>query len=842
MEKKEIFTEIQYLIMKRFCMLFLCGMAALSAFAAPYKGKVFIDSNGNGTFDKGEKTLKGVMVSDGRNVVKTLGNGTYELPGHERERFLFVTVPSGYKTACHYHAIEKERADGYDFALRPYNAHIGRGGAHHFVQITDTEISTATGQEKWVADVRSYALNENAAFIIHTGDICYEKGLKAHKPMMNTMNMDLPVYYCIGNHDLVKGKYGEEVFESIYGPVYYSFDVGNVHYIVTPMWGGDYRPGYTKEDVYHWLLNDLAQIPQGKPIVIFNHDSWTNEDRHVFNAGKDMAIDLDAHNLKAWIYGHLHINHINRHGKVLSICTSTPARGGIDHATSAFRSLRVDADGNLTSDLRYTYMDKLVENASIQNEQAPVTAEGEVALSVNAYHTVSKTNAVTCTFWAEGKMIRPEVKLKQRTDFNWFATAKLPAAYEGKTVTLETKVIFADGETAVRESFFTYSSQPLVGETDDDWSNLGGNAQHTCISSDTLSQPFSLAWTANLGSNIYMASPVVEGNTILAASTDENAEGKAAIVALDARNGNIRWKYPVRASVKNSIAVAQGLVFAQDVYGYLYALDIRTGKLAWEKKLNVNRLPGLNDGLVASADKVFAGSGKGLCALDARTGRQLWQNKDWSQGEGTTATLSLSPDETVLIGGVQWSAMYANDAHTGKLLWSKSEDGIRNRASSPAMYDGAMYFLSDHSLFILSEKTGSILARKELPYSVDVTSTPVVTKEEIIFGTARDGLVALDRETLEEKWKLRTEKALIYTAPYVNEEAAQIECSPILAGDIVIVGASDGVFYAVDRKKGTLLWRHRTGAPILTTVAVSGNMFFGADYAGNVYAFKASNE
>ena len=101
--------------------------------------------------------------------------------------------------------------------------------------------------------------------------------------------------------------------------------------------------------------------------------------------------------------------------------------------------------------------------------------------------------------------------------------------------------------------------------------------------------------------------------------------------------------------------------------------------------------------------------------------------------------------------------------------------------------------------------------------------------------------MALDRETLEEKWKLRTGKALIYTAPYVNEEAAQIECSPVLTGDVVIVGASDGVFYAVDRRNGTLLWRHRTGAPILTTVAVSGQMFFGVDYAGNVYAFKAAN-
>lgn len=71
-------------------------------------------------------------------------------------------------------------------------------------------------------NVRDYARNEQAAFIIHTGDICYEKGLKAHIKLMNTENMDCPVFYCIGNHDLVKGKYGEELFESIYGPVYYS--------------------------------------------------------------------------------------------------------------------------------------------------------------------------------------------------------------------------------------------------------------------------------------------------------------------------------------------------------------------------------------------------------------------------------------------------------------------------------------------------------------------------------------------------------------------------------------------------------------------------------------------
>ena len=212
-------------------------LASATATAGEYTGKVYVDANRNGQFDKGEKTLKGILVSDGLNVVKTSASGEYSLPGHKRERFLFITTPSGYKTFRHYHAIENGKTE-YDFGVIPYNAHLGSKGEHAFLHISDTEISTATGQEEWVSDLRKYAHNEGAAFIIHTGDICYEGGLKNHKPMMNTVNMEVPVYYCIGNHDLVKGKYGEELFESIYGPVYYSFDAGNTHYIVTPIYQG----------------------------------------------------------------------------------------------------------------------------------------------------------------------------------------------------------------------------------------------------------------------------------------------------------------------------------------------------------------------------------------------------------------------------------------------------------------------------------------------------------------------------------------------------------------------------------------------------------------------------
>lgn len=816
----------------------LC-LAPLLATASPYTGKVYIDANQNGVYDKGEKTIKNVAVSDGLNVVKTSAQGEYTLPGHSKTRFLFITTPSGYKASSHYHRISDGK-ESYDFALQPYNAHIGNGGAHHFIQISDTEISGPTGEEEWVSDVRIYAANEQAAFIVHTGDICYEKGLKSHKPMMNTGNMDIPMYYCIGNHDLVKGKYGEELFEQIYGPVYYSFEVGNTHYIVTPMWHGDYRPSYTIEDVYNWLKNDLAQVSKDKSVVIFNHDCLTTNGRYVLSAGKGKEIDLEAHNLKAWIYGHWHINRITRHGNVLAICTSTLARGGIDHATSAFRSIRMDKNGNISSTLRYTYIDKLIELASTYNGQAPVTPEGKLPVSVNTYSTVSNTREVTYSCRIGDRIITSGT-LKPKTDFNWYGETKFPDWCKGKNVTLKAVAHFTNGETAVCERYFTYSPVPSQGSPKNNWSNLAGNAQHVGISKDTLKLPLSLTWTQNVGSNIYMTSPVVYNGNVYIATTDENAENKSAVISLDGVKGTIRWTYPTRSSVKNTIAETNGILFAQDADGYLYALDAAEGKLLWEKKLNISLIPGLNDGLVASGNKVFAGSGKGLCALDAKTGELLWQNKAWSQREGTTVTLSLSPNGRTLIGGVQWGAMYANDANTGDFMWSKSENGIRNRASSPAMYNGIMYFLSQKSLFALSPESGEILFQKELPYSVDVTSTPLVTESEIIFGTSAEGLIALDRQTLKEKWRFRTEKALIYTAPYTNGQSAQIECSPILSGDAVLIGASDGVFYAIKRQNGALLWRHRTGAPILTTGAISGNMFFGADYAGNVYGFKAED-
>ena len=794
-----------------------------------HTGRIFVDHNQNGRFDAGEKPLKGVCVSDGLNVVTSDKMGQFTLSGHPGERFVFITTPSGYLTKNRHYLPIRPSTESYDFGLIPYDAGVAKDGAHQFLQVTDTEIFNTAQNERWVADLRTYANNEKAAFIIHTGDICYEKGMKEHIRLMNTDNMGVPVFYCIGNHDLVKGKYGEEVFETYYGPVYYSFDVAGVHYVVTPMPGGDYRPAYTRDDVARWLKNDLAHVKAGTPVYVFNHDLLTTGDRFIYE-GKTESIDLDAYNLKAWIYGHWHINLMQKQGKVWTVCTSSTDKGGIDHSKGGYRVVKVDRNGDFTSELRYCYLNRHLCIA------APIGQTATTTLTVNAYSSVSPVRQVTYTCKEGDKTLWRNKALTRQTDWTWTAQLPLTDKQAGKELTLEVTAVQRNGETATETRTFIYTPEQPSIRLGADWDNLLGNASHTGgVTDAVLDSTLTLGWVTNVGANLYMTSPLIHQGRIYVASVDEDCKGQAHVYALDAQTGRLAWKYPVQASVKNSIAIAAGKVFAQDVLGHLYALDTETGTLEWEAQLPVTTPAGLIDGLTATKDIVYAGAGKALSAFDAASGRLLWRNDAWNRREGTTSTLSA--DAEVVIGSVQWSALYANDARTGQLLWTRSDHGLRNRGASAAIHGHLLYLISEKAFFILDTRTGRTIVRKDLEYNVDVTSTPLLTDHEIIFGTAQRGLVALDNQTLEEHWCCPTGDALIYTAPYTRPVSGTIETSPLQAGPLIWVAASDGCIYGIDKQQGQIKWRHAAGAPVFGSVAASGNALVATDFGGNVYLF-----
>ena len=103
-------------------------------------------------------------------------------------------------------------ADSYDFSLERSATGKPKCGCR-FVHITDSEISEDNAYNRqWISEVRQTAHAERCEFVVHTGDICYLKGMQLHAQLMNTENMGLPMLYCLGNHDLVAGDYGEQAF------------------------------------------------------------------------------------------------------------------------------------------------------------------------------------------------------------------------------------------------------------------------------------------------------------------------------------------------------------------------------------------------------------------------------------------------------------------------------------------------------------------------------------------------------------------------------------------------------------------------------------------------------
>lgn len=800
-----------------------------------HKGLVYVDTNQNGKYDKGEKLLKGIMVSDGLNVIRTNADGSFNLPGHERERFIFITTPSGYMTDnAHYQKIDKSTSK-YEFGLTELKGRIRDDKSHSFIQISDTEIRTIEGHSDWANNIRDYAANENITFIIHTGDICYESGMQAHIKLMNAATMNCPVFYCIGNHDLVKGEYGEALFENIYGPVYYSFDFGNIHYIVTPMSYGDYKPEYTTKDVYKWLKNDLAMVGKDTPIIFFNHDLLSHNEEFIFGPNKTEYLDLNDYNLKAWLYGHWHINLVRQQGKVKTISTSTLDKGGIDHSTSAFRVVSVDKDAKVETQLHYTYLKNKIAIASIAKSTTPMLNNGKTPISINTYSSTTRAIKVTCNLSADNTTFVKEVVLKQNTDWNWSTEITIPKSYIGKHIFMEATTIFSNGEIIkTNESFIYTPNQQTTITPTGNWTNLLGNAQHIGISKDTPTGTPQLIWVTNIKANLFMSSPIVADGIVYVAAVDEDLRGEAGIYALDAKNGNILWRYSTRNSIKNSIAYESGYILAQDAEGYLYAVNAKTRKLAWEVKLNTAGLPATVEGLSAYNGVVYAGSGKGFAAHDVKTGKQIWSNTSWEQGEGTTSTISA--DKDVVITGVQWRGVYGHDAATGKFLWLEKRDGLSDRGSTPAIHGDLLYLISRKSIFILNKYTGAIILKKDLNINVDVTSTPLVTNKLIIFGS-NNGIVALDKETMKQKWVKATSPALIYTSPYTRYPMSTIETSPILVGDKIYIGASDGTLYGLDLNTGNTIWQHNVGAPVFSSMAASGNGLFVTDFGGNVYGF-----
>ncbi len=288
------------------------------------RGKVFVDRDRDSVSDANERGLRGVLVSNGRDVVTTDSRGRYELPVYDNMT-VFITQPSGYQVPVdehnvaqfHYNHLPEGSPDLRHGGIAPtgpvpaavnfpvVRSRVTQDREQHCVIGGDlqpydkTEVSYARkGAINDLAQRRDY----QGCGTLFIGDVVGDD-LSLYPDVKNlTSALNGPARFLPGNHDLdfdaETAEHSFDTFRAQLAPAYYSYDVGEVHvvalntvrYPCTPDVDNadglrpncddpENKPAYNgrlDERQLAWLEQDLARVPKNKLVVIASHIGLLN--------------------------------------------------------------------------------------------------------------------------------------------------------------------------------------------------------------------------------------------------------------------------------------------------------------------------------------------------------------------------------------------------------------------------------------------------------------------------------------------------------------------------------------------------------------------------------------
>lgn len=266
----------------------LTGGFAISSYA-PVKHLIGTGKKIKGRVHSNKKAVEGVVVSDGYSVVLTDKEGKYELEPHPDAVTLFISTPSGFHfvnengIARHYRLLSGiNKKKNINFELQPLNRNDDE---HRFIIWADPQVKNAKDVQKMmeqsVPDVQKFvsAAGDTLIHGITIGDIVWDELQLFAEYNKAVQQMKIPFFQCLGNHDMDYNKGGDETsddtFQKTYGPTYYSFNRGQVHYVVMDnvrYLGKDREyDGFIQQNQLNWLEKDLAFVPKDKLIVLCLH-------------------------------------------------------------------------------------------------------------------------------------------------------------------------------------------------------------------------------------------------------------------------------------------------------------------------------------------------------------------------------------------------------------------------------------------------------------------------------------------------------------------------------------------------------------------------------------------
>lgn len=301
-----------------------------------------------GVVESAEGPIPGVVVSDGINTTVTDSEGIYQLASDKQLGYVFISVPSGYD--CQLNGVFPDHyRKTISAASVPENQSfmLTKADQSHYkilflgdLHLASRSSNNDLGQFRKVAsDIKSYSSTLGKVYAITLGDMTWDLywydqkyGMADYAKTINETLSGLPIYHTIGNHD--NDMYGigqmgaKKSFSTSVAPPYYSFNIGNIHYIMLDNVDCSKYAGASNTDSgkverdkqeegviydpqWQWLAEDLKYVSKDTPIFVMMHVPVFST-TGVNKFGKNMKdcdkllAAFDGYQLVHYVTGHTH--------------------------------------------------------------------------------------------------------------------------------------------------------------------------------------------------------------------------------------------------------------------------------------------------------------------------------------------------------------------------------------------------------------------------------------------------------------------------------------------------------------------------------------------------------
>jgi outer membrane protein assembly factor BamB len=316
------------------------------------------------------------------------------------------------------------------------------------------------------------------------------------------------------------------------------------------------------------------------------------------------------------------------------------------------------------------------------------------------------------------------------------------------------------------------------------------DASHSGSSCTTLVSSPPELWTLALnGSSSY---PLIADGMVFVTTSDQGGSYGGWLYAIDQATGKIAWgPVPLSGTYYSfTLAYDNGTVFVNNFNGTITAFEASTGSQLWAQ--NTSDFSG---NLVASNGVVYVQGSGPVYAVSETTGAILWVSPDL---DGDGSSLSVDATGVYVAAGCSWFGLSLT---TGAKLWS-GNDGCDGGGGGTTYLDDGRVFADANfgSPLVLNESTGATVGT----YS----GTPAFSGSNGYFVNG-DTLFAENVSTL--------------TPVFTVTLPASATTSPVIAGNIVYVGAGSNV-YGISDSTGAVVW----------TGALPGPAGGGAQYSSSI--------